>query len=90
MESASLKVRQKNRQFFPYVIFQNYFYQYSQICIQRPPLGPPKWSLYIGGRSVEVFQSKLVSKLGQPDLVCPLLTGGRGSEVAVNTVLTVV
>jgi hypothetical protein len=47
------------------------------------------WPLYIGGRSVEVFQSQLVSKLAWPDLAWPLLTGGRCSEVAVNTGLTV-
>jgi hypothetical protein len=29
---------------------------------------PKKWPLYIGGYSVEVFQSKLVSKLAWPDL----------------------
>jgi hypothetical protein len=48
-----------------------------------------KWLLYRGGRSVEGFQSKLVSKLAWPDFVRPLLTGGRYSEVAVNTGLTV-
>jgi hypothetical protein len=48
-----------------------------------------KWPLYRGGRSVEGFQSKLVSKLEWPDFVRPLLTGGRYSEVAVNTGLTV-
>jgi hypothetical protein len=47
-----------------------------------------KWPLYRGGRSVEGFQSKLVSKLAWPDFVRPLLTGGRYSEVAVNTGLT--
>jgi hypothetical protein len=45
--------------------------------------------LYRGGRSVEGFQSKLVSKLAWPDFVRPLLTGSRYSEVAVNTGLTV-
>jgi hypothetical protein len=48
-----------------------------------------KWPLYRGGCSVEGFQSKLVSKLAWPDFVRPLLTGGRYSEVAVNTGLTV-
>jgi hypothetical protein len=48
-----------------------------------------KWRLYRDGRSVEGFQSKLVSKLAWPDFVRPLLTGGRYSEVAVNTGLTV-
>ena len=42
-----------------------------------------RWSLCI-----KVFQSKLVSKLAWPDLAWPLLTGGRCSEVAVNTGLT--
>jgi hypothetical protein len=37
---------------------------------------------------VEGFQSKLVSKLAWPDLGWQLLTGGRCSEVAVNTGLT--
>ena len=50
---------------------------------------PKKWPLYRGGRSVEGFQSKLVSKLAWPDFVRPLLTGGRCSEVAVYTGLTV-
>jgi hypothetical protein len=45
--------------------------------------------LYRGGRPVEGFQSKLVSKLAWPDFVRQLLTGGRYSEVAVNTGLTV-
>ena len=50
---------------------------------------PKKWPLYIGGRFVEVVQSKLVSKLAWPELAWPLLTGDRCSEVAVNTGLTV-
>ncbi len=48
-----------------------------------------KWPLIKSGRSVEGFQSKLVSKLARPDFVRPLMTGGRYSEVAVNTGLTV-
>jgi len=33
----------------------------SQICLQRPPLGPPKSGrCREGGRSLEFFQSKLV------------------------------
>ncbi len=48
-----------------------------------------KWPLYRGGRSVEGFQSKLVSKLAWPDFDWPLLTGGHYSEVAVSTGLTV-
>ena len=50
---------------------------------------PKKLPLYIGGCSVEGFQSKLVPKLAWPDLVLPLLTSGHCSEVAVNTGLTV-
>jgi hypothetical protein len=50
---------------------------------------PKKWLLYIGGCSVKVFHSKLVSKLAWSDLVWPLLTGGHCSEVATNTGLTV-
>ncbi len=50
---------------------------------------PKKWPLYRGGRSVEGFQSKLVSKLAWPHFVRPLLTGGRLSEVAITTGLTV-
>jgi hypothetical protein len=50
---------------------------------------PKKWLLYRGGWSLEVFQSKLVLELVWPDLVWPLLTGGRYSEVAVSTGLTV-
>jgi hypothetical protein len=42
--------------------------------------------LYRGGRSLEVFQSKLVVELVWPEL---LLTGGLYSEVAVSTGLTV-
>ncbi len=38
---------------------------------------------------MEVFQKKLVLKLVWPDFVWPLLTGGRYSEVAVSTGLTV-
>ena len=37
------------------------YLKYTQTCIQRPPLGPQKSGRC--GRSVEVFQSKLVSKL---------------------------
>jgi hypothetical protein len=48
-----------------------------------------KWPLYRGGCSVEGFQSKLVSKLAWPEFAWPLLTGGRYSDVAVNTGLTV-
>jgi hypothetical protein len=44
----------------------------------------PWWLLYRGGRSLDVFQSKLVFELGWP-----LLTGGHYSEVAINTGLTV-
>jgi hypothetical protein len=47
-----------------------------------------KWPLYRGGRSVDGFQSKLVSKLAWLDFVRPLLTGGRYSELVVNTGLT--
>ncbi len=50
---------------------------------------PKKWPLYNVGRSLQVFQSKLVLKVAWPDLGWPLLTGGRYSEVAVNTGLTV-
>jgi hypothetical protein len=51
------------------------------------PLGyPKKWPLY---RSLEVFQSKLVLELVWLDLVWPLLTGGRYSEVGISTGLTV-
>jgi hypothetical protein len=50
---------------------------------------PKKWPLYRVGRSLQVFQSKLVLKVAWPDLGWPLLTGGRYSEVAVNTGLTV-
>jgi hypothetical protein len=53
------------------------------------PWYPKNWPLYMGGRSVEVFQSKLVSMLAWPDLYWPLVTGGRCSQVAVNTGLTV-
>jgi len=54
-------------------------------------LGTPQtWLLYRGGWSLEVFQSKLVLKLVRPDLVWSLLTGGRYSEVVINTGLTVV
>jgi hypothetical protein len=52
-------------------------------------LGPPKSVLYRGGRSLEVFQSKLVIKIVWPELGWSLLTGGSYSEVAVNTGLTV-
>jgi hypothetical protein len=45
--------------------------------------------LYRGGCSVKGFQSKLELKLAWLDFVLPLLTGGRYSEVAVNTDLTV-
>jgi hypothetical protein len=38
---------------------------------------------------LEGFQSKLVFKLVQPDFAWLLLAGGRYSEVAVNTGLTV-
>ncbi len=63
---------------------------YSQTCLQQPPLGPPKkWPFYTGGWCLEVFQSKLVFQLVWPDLVWPLLKGGRYSEVAANTGLTV-
>jgi hypothetical protein len=64
---------------------------YSQTCLQRPPLGPQK-----SGRCTELaglyrfFQLKLVLKVAWPDLGWPLLTGGRYSEVAVNTGLTVI
>jgi hypothetical protein len=51
---------------------------------------PKKWPLYIGGCSVESFQSKLVSKLAWPDFVQPLLTGGHYSEVAINKGLSVI
>ncbi len=50
---------------------------------------PKKWPLYRVGRSLQVFQSKLVLKVALRDLGWPLLTGGRYSEVAVNTGLTV-
>ncbi len=50
---------------------------------------PKKWPLYRVGRSLQVFQSKLVLKVAWPGLGWPLLTGGRYSEVAVNTGLTV-
>ena len=51
---------------------------------------PKKWLLYRRCRFLEVFQSKLVLKLVWPDLVWSLLTGGRYSEVVINTGLTVV
>ncbi len=54
-----------------------------------PPPPQKKCTLYRGGQSLKVFQSKLVFKLILPDIVWPLLTGGRYSEVNVNTVLTV-
>jgi hypothetical protein len=44
--------------------------------------------LHIDGSSVEVFQSKLISKLAWPDFVWLLLTGCHCSEVAVNIGLT--
>jgi hypothetical protein len=50
---------------------------------------PKKWPLYRVGWSLQVFQSKLLLKVAWPDLGWPLLTGGRYSEVAVNTGLTV-
>jgi hypothetical protein len=50
---------------------------------------PKKWRLYRGGQSLEGFQLKLVVELLWADLVWPLLTGGRYSEVAVSTGLTV-
>jgi hypothetical protein len=50
---------------------------------------PKKRPLYRGGRYLEGFQLKLVLELVYPDLVWPLLTGGRYSEVAVSTGLTV-
>ena len=40
------------------------------------------WPLCRGGRSVEGFQSKLLSKLAWPDFDQLLLTGGRCLEVA--------
>jgi hypothetical protein len=45
--------------------------------------------LYKGGRFLEGFQSKLLLNLILQALGWPLLAGGRCSEVAVNTVLTV-
>jgi hypothetical protein len=45
--------------------------------------------LYIDGRSLEGFKSKLILNLIWPGLDWPLLAGGRCSEVAVNTALTV-
>jgi hypothetical protein len=50
---------------------------------------PKKWPLYTGDRSVEVFQWKLLCNLVKQALGRPLLTGGRYSEVVVNTGLTV-
>ncbi len=50
---------------------------------------PKKRPLYRGDRSLEGFQLKLVLKLVWPELVRPLLTGGRYSEVVVSTGLTV-
>jgi hypothetical protein len=50
---------------------------------------PKKWPLCRVVQSLEVFQLKLVLKLVWPDFAWPLLTGGRYSEVAVNTGLTV-
>ena len=41
---------------------------------------PKKWPLYRVGRSLQVFQSKLVLKKAWPDLGWPLLTGGRYSD----------
>ncbi len=53
----------------------------SQTCLQRPTLGPSKSGL-------SVFQRKLQSFLVWLVLGWPLLTGGRYSEVIVNTGLT--
>ncbi len=50
---------------------------------------PKKRPLYRGGRSLEGFQLKLVLELVWLGLVWPLLTGGRYSEVAISTGLTV-
>ena len=50
---------------------------------------PKKWPWYRVGLSLQVFQSKLVLKVAWPDLGWPLLTGGRYSEVAVSSGLTV-
>jgi hypothetical protein len=50
---------------------------------------PKKWSLFRVGRSLQVFQSKLVLKVAWPDLDWTLLTVGHYSEVAINTGLTV-
>ncbi len=74
--------------------FYFYFLIQSNLSTTTTLKTPKKWSLYIGGRSVKVVQSKFVSKLAWPDLVWPdlvwpLLTGGRCSEVAVNIGLTV-
>jgi hypothetical protein len=46
--------------------------------------------LYIGGCSLEGFQSKLLLNFIWPALGWPLLAGGYCSEVAVYTGLTVV
>ncbi len=64
-------------------------------CIQSnlsttATLGTPKqWPLYISGRSLKGFQSKLLLNLIWPALGWPLLAGGHCSEVAINTGLTV-
>ena len=55
----------------------------------RTTLGTSKKCVVQGGRSLEVFQSKLVIKIVWPELGWSLLTGGSYSEVAVNTGLTV-
>jgi hypothetical protein len=61
----------------------------SNYCTMATLGTQKKWPLYRGGRSVEGFQSKLVSRLACPDFVRPLLTGGHYSEVVINTGLTV-
>jgi hypothetical protein len=66
-----------------------YMYIQSNLSTTATLGTPKKWQLYRVGRSLQVFQSKLVLKVAWPDLGWPLLTGGRYSEVAVNTGLTV-
>jgi hypothetical protein len=43
----------------------------SNLCKTTTLGTPKKWPLYRGGRSLEVFQSKLVLKLIWPDLAWP-------------------
>jgi hypothetical protein len=60
--------------------------------IVKPVYNDPPWvpqKVAVAQKSLEVLQSKLVLKSVWPDLVWPLLTGGRYSEVVVKTGLIV-